>query len=81
MNAGNQVDLGGEKYFVRNNRTRQIPNLLRERNVWTLDFLGNETRWRSGRVEFSEPGSLRTHSGTTVTTTGTGSCKTTAGSS
>ena len=37
--AGNQVYLGGEdKAFVKNNKTGQITNLRRERNVWMLDL-------------------------------------------
>ena len=36
--AGNQVYLGEDKAFVKNNKTGQITNLRRERNVWMLDF-------------------------------------------
>ena len=32
--AGNQVYLGEDKAFVKNNKTGQITNLRRERNVW-----------------------------------------------
>ena len=56
--AGNQVDLGEDKAFVKNNKIGQITNLRRERNVWMLD------------VEFSEAGPVRTRAGTTVTTMG-----------
>ena len=34
--AGNQVHLGEEKAFVKNNKTGQITNLRRERDVWML---------------------------------------------
>ena len=36
--AGNQVYLGEDKAFVKNNKTGQITNLRRERNVWMLDL-------------------------------------------
>ena len=36
--AGNQVYLGEGKAFVKNNKTGQITNLRRERNVWMLDL-------------------------------------------
>ena len=36
--AGNQVHLGEDNAFVKNNKTGQITNLRRERNVWTLDL-------------------------------------------
>ena len=36
--AGNQVNLGEDKAFVKNNKTGQITNLRRERNVWMLDL-------------------------------------------
>ena len=36
--AGNQVYLGEDKAFVRNNKTGQITNLRRGRNVWMLDL-------------------------------------------
>ena len=36
--AGNQVYLGENKAFVKNNKTGQITNLRRERNVWVLDL-------------------------------------------
>ena len=35
---GNQVYLGEEKAFVKNDKTGQITNLRRERNVWMLDL-------------------------------------------
>ena len=41
-NVGNQVNLGEDKAFVKNNNTGQITNLRRERIVWMLD-LGKET--------------------------------------
>ena len=34
--AGNQVFLGEDKAFVKNNNTVQIANLRREHNVWML---------------------------------------------
>ena len=37
-NAGNQVYLGEDKAFVKNNKTEQVTNLRRERNVWMLDL-------------------------------------------
>ena len=44
--AGNQVFLGEDKAFVKNNKTVQITSLRRERNVWMLDL------WvkRQGRI-------------------------------
>ena len=36
--ARNQVYLGEDKVFVKNNETGQITNLRRERNVWMLDL-------------------------------------------
>ena len=36
--AGNQVYLGEDEAFVKNNKTGQITNLHRERNVWMLDL-------------------------------------------
>ena len=36
--AGNQVYLGEDKAFVKNNKTGQITNLRRECNVWMLDL-------------------------------------------
>ena len=36
--AGNQVYSGEDKVFVKNNKTGQITNLRRERNVWMLDL-------------------------------------------
>ena len=36
--ARNQVYLGEDKAFVKNNKTEQITNLHRERNVWMLDL-------------------------------------------
>ena len=36
--AGNQVYLGEDKAFDKNNKTGQITNLRRERNVWMLDL-------------------------------------------
>ena len=36
--AGNQVYLSEDKAFVKNNKTGQITNLRRERNVWMLDL-------------------------------------------
>ena len=36
--AGNQVYFGEDKAFVNNNKTGQITNLRRERNVWMLDL-------------------------------------------
>ena len=36
--AGNQVYLGEDKSFVKNNKTGQITNLRRERSVWMLDL-------------------------------------------
>ena len=36
--AGNQVYLGEDKAFAKNNKTGQITNLRRERNVWMLDL-------------------------------------------
>ena len=36
--AGNLVYLGEDKAFVKNNKTGQITNLRRERNVWMLDL-------------------------------------------
>ena len=38
-----QVYLGEDKAFVKNNKTWQITNLHRERNVWMLDLGGKET--------------------------------------
>ena len=34
--AGNQVYLGVDKAFVKNNKTEQMTNLCRGRNVWML---------------------------------------------
>ena len=36
--AGNQVHLGEDKAFAKNNKTVQITNFSRERNVWMLDL-------------------------------------------
>ena len=36
--AGNQVYLGEDKAFVKNNKAGQITNLRQERNVWMLDL-------------------------------------------
>ena len=36
--AENQVYLGEDKAFVKNNKTGQITKLRRERNVWMLDL-------------------------------------------
>ena len=36
--AGNQVYLGEDKAFVKNNKTGEITNIRRERNVWMLDL-------------------------------------------
>ena len=36
MKARNQVYLGEDKAFVKNNKTELITNLRRERNVWML---------------------------------------------
>ena len=36
--AGNQVYLGEDKSFVKNNETGQITNLRRKRNVWIIDL-------------------------------------------
>ena len=36
--AGNQVYLGEDTAFVKNNKTGQTTNLRRERNVWMLDL-------------------------------------------
>ena len=36
--AENQVFLGEDKAFVKNNKTVQITSLRRERNVWMLDL-------------------------------------------
>ena len=41
--AGNQVYLGEDKAFVKNNKTEQITNLRRERNVWDAGLVGKET--------------------------------------
>ena len=38
IKAGNQVHLGEDKAFVKNNKTAQITNLRRERNMWMLDL-------------------------------------------
>ena len=73
--AGNQVSLGEDKAFVKNNKTGQITNLRRERNVWMPDLWVKRPADANGCVEFSE--TLRTCAGPTVTTMGTGSSKTT----
>ena len=36
--AGNQVNLGEDKAFVKNSKTEQVTNLRRERHVWMLDL-------------------------------------------
>ena len=36
--AGNQVYLGEDKAFVKNNKMGQITNFRRERDVWMLDM-------------------------------------------
>ena len=36
--TGNQVYLGEDKAFVKNNQAGQITNFRRERNVWMLDL-------------------------------------------
>ena len=36
--AGNQENMAEDKAFVKNNKTGQITNLRRERNVWMLDL-------------------------------------------
>ena len=70
--AGNQVYLGEDKAFVKNNKTEQITNLRRERNVWMLDLWVKRPADAKdvSSFQFSEAGPLRTCAGTTVTTMG-----------
>ena len=73
--AGNQVYLGEDKAFVKNNKTRRITNLRRERNVWMLD-LWVKTQWMCRVFRGWAAEDLRRHD---CDDDRTGSCKTTVG--
>ena len=51
--AGKQVYWGEDKAFVKNNKTGQITNLRRERNVWMLDL------WAKRRVDAMDVSSFQ----------------------
>ena len=68
--AGNQVYLDEDKAFVKNNKTGQITNLRRERNVWMLDF---RVRRPADAIRGWAAEYLRQHN---CDDDGTGSCKT-----
>ena len=70
--AGNQVYLGEDKAFVKNNKTGQITNLCRERNVWMFDL------WVKRPADAMDVSSFQRHD---CDDDGTGSCKTTVGTS
>ena len=36
--AGNHVNLGEDKAFIKNDKTGHVTNLRRQRNVWMLDL-------------------------------------------
>ena len=67
--AGNQVYWGEDKAFVKNNKTGQITNLRRERNVWMFDL------WVKRPADAMDP---RPHD---CDDDGTRSCETTVGTS
>ena len=68
--VGNHVDLGEDEAFIKNNKTGQITNLRRERNVWMLDLWVKRPADAMNVSSFQRLGPLRTCAGTTVTTTG-----------
>ena len=78
--AGNQVYLGEVKAFVMSNKTGQITNVRRERNVWMLGLWVKRPADAMDVSSFQRRGAedLRLHD---CDDDGTGSCKTTVGTS
>ena len=75
--AGNQVYLGEDKVFVKNNKTVQITNPPRALNVWMLDWAQRQlTQWMYRVFRGWAAEDLRHHN---CDDDGTGSCKTTVG--